>query len=125
MNVIPTRIHGFLDYIMGLVLIVAPFVLGFADGGAEQWVPILLGAGTILYSLITDYELGLAGIIPMTVHLGLDAVAGVFLAASPWLFGFSDDVWAPHLILGLLEVGAVILSQRTPEHGAGRTRQNM
>lgn len=36
MRVIPTRIHGVLDYLMGIVLIAAPWVLDFADGGPEQ-----------------------------------------------------------------------------------------
>ena len=31
MRFIPTRIHGAVDYLTGLILIMAPFVLGFAD----------------------------------------------------------------------------------------------
>ena len=111
---IDTKTHGLMDYAMGLVLIAAPFVLGFADGGAAMWVPIVLGAGALLYSLMTDYELGIVRMIPMPVHLGLDAMSGLLLAASPWLFGFSELVWVPHLILGILEVGAAALTQRTP-----------
>jgi hypothetical protein len=51
-------------------------------------------------SLFTNYELGLVGLIGMPAHLGMDAASGLLLAASPWLFGFSDVVWAPHLVLG-------------------------
>jgi hypothetical protein len=115
MRIIPTRIHGVLDYLMGVVLIAAPWLLDFADGGPEQWVPVILGAGTIVYSLLTRYELGVARIIPMPVHLWIDLAAGILLAASPWLFGFSDEVWAPHLILGLLEMGASLMTRTTPE----------
>ncbi len=115
MRVIPTRIHGYLDYGMGLLLIVAPWLLGFADGGAETWIPVILGIGVIGYSLLTDYELGVARTIPMATHLMLDIAGGIVLAASPWIFGFADEVWAPHLILGLLEIGAGLMTRTTPD----------
>lgn len=120
MRIIPTRIHGILDYLMGAVLIVAPWVLDFADGGPEQWVPVILGVGVILYSLLTNYELGVARVIPMAVHLGLDLAGGVVLAASPWVFGFSDEIWWPHLILGLLEIGASLMTRTVPEFESDR-----
>ena len=121
MRIIPTRIHGIVDYLMGVVLIAAPWILDFADGGAEQWVPVILGAGVILYSLLTDYELGIAKVIPMSAHLGLDVLGGAFLAISPWLFGFADDIWWPHVLFGLLEIGAGLMTKTTPEYDADTT----
>lgn len=59
MRWIGTKTHGYLDYIMGMLLIAAPWIFGFARDGAETWVPVILGAGVILYSLLTDYELGI------------------------------------------------------------------
>lgn len=55
---IPTKLHGAIDYLVALILIAAPFVLGFADGGPAQYATIGLGAFVIAYSLLTDYELG-------------------------------------------------------------------
>ena len=57
MRFLPTRIHGIIDYAMGAVLIVLPFVMGFGRG-PQVWVPVILGVGAIVYSLMTDYELG-------------------------------------------------------------------
>ncbi len=125
MRFIPTRIHGMLDYGMGLLLIVSPWLFGFADGGAAQWVPIILGLGAILYSLFTDYELGLVRSIPMTGHLGLDAASGLLLAVSPWLFQFADTVYWPHLILGLLEIGAAVMTHTVPDDRAAVNRGAM
>ena len=85
MRFIPTRVHGLLDYLVGLLLIAAPWVFNFARGGAETWVPVALGAGALLYSLFTDYELGLVKRLPMGTHLTLDLLSGLLLAASPWL----------------------------------------
>jgi hypothetical protein len=116
MRVIPPRIHGVLDYLVGVALVASPWIFDFAgDGGARLWVPIVLGASTILYSILTDYEPGLLRIIPMPAHLALDFGAGVVLAASPWLFGFDDVVKWPHLIAGLFEIVVVALSQVRPE----------
>src|SRR5690554_1548903 len=72
MRFLSTRTHGVLDYLVGALLILAPFIFGFADGGAAQWVPIVLGAGAIAYSLVTRYELGAVKLLPMPAHLGLD-----------------------------------------------------
>jgi hypothetical protein len=119
MKVISTKTHGYLDYIMGVLLIAAPWIFDFARNGAETWVPVILGISTILYSLLTNYELGLSRMISMRTHLMLDAVSGVLLAVSPWLFGFAEYVWQPHLILGILELGAVLMTKTEP--GAGRT----
>lgn len=115
MRIIPTKIHGGLDYLIGFLLIVSPWLLGFATGGAAQWVPIILGIGVIGYSLLTDYELGAAKVISVPVHLGLDIVGGILLAASPWLFGFADLVFWPHLIVGVLEIGAGLMTKTSPE----------
>ena len=116
MRFIPTRIHGVLDYLMGALLIAAPWLLDFADGGAETWVPVILGAGVILYSLLTDYELGASRTISMRTHLTLDLMSGILLAASPWIFGFADEVYLPHLVLGILEIGASLFTKRHPNH---------
>lgn len=116
MRFINSRAHGVLDYLMGILLILAPWLLGFARGGWETWVPVVLGAGAILYSIFTDYELGLVRRIPLPIHLGLDAGAGLLLAISPWLFGFSELVYLPHLILGLLEIGAALFTKKHPSY---------
>jgi hypothetical protein len=121
MRFLPTKVHGVLDYLVGILLIAAPWVLDFARGGAETWVPVILGAGAIVYSLMTDYELGLSRSISMSTHLTLDLWSGIFLAASPWLFNFADYVYLPHLIVGLLEIGASLVTERTPSTAIDRT----
>lgn len=109
---IPTRIHAVLDYLVGAILIIAPFILGFADGSPAQWVPMILGAAAIVYSLFTRYELGLVRLLPMPAHLGLDIASGVLLAASPWLFGFADRIFWPHVLFGLVEIVVPLLTRR-------------
>ena len=114
---IPTGIHAYFDYIGGLGLLAAPFVFGFFSvGGAAVLVPMVLGIGLILYSLLTNYELGIPGLkfIPMVAHLIFDFVAALFLAISPFIFGFSNrapNVWLPHVIVGVIVILLVLVSQ--------------
>jgi hypothetical protein len=112
-HMIPTRIHGILDYVVGLALI-AVGAGYFGLSTPEGAVPFGLGVATIIYSLLTRYELGVMPVVPMTGHLAIDAISGVFLAASPWILSFSDRVWMPHVALGVFELLAVALSSRTP-----------
>ena len=116
MKIIGTKTHGYLDYIMGILLIASPWIFDFDRGGAETWVPVILGAGMILYSLFTDYELGMSRQISMRTHLTLDMAGGALLAVSPWLFGFADYVYVPHLVLGILEIGAALMTKTHPSN---------
>jgi hypothetical protein len=118
MRVIPTSIHGVIDYVVGAALLVVPYLLGFADGTAAQWVPQIVGILIIGQSLITQYELSIAKIIPMSTHLMLDMGAGALLAVSPWLFGFADQVYLPHLIVGLAEIGIALVSDNRSRRSA-------
>src|SRR5262249_48493754 len=90
--------------------VAAPLALGFG-AGPQTWLPVLLGSGVILYSLFTEYELGVIPIMSVPSHLVLDAMAGLFLAASPWIFGFAWEVWAPHVSMGLAAVVAAAITQ--------------
>jgi len=111
MRFLSRRAHGALDYIVGVLLILAPRILGFDTGGAEQRVPEILGFSVILYSLLTNYELGALKMIPFRTHLTLDVLGGVFLAISPWLFQFAHLVWVPHVLVGLIEIGTVLVTR--------------
>jgi hypothetical protein len=109
---ISSRVHGVIDYIVGIVLILAPIVLGFADGSAAQWVPQILGILVLLMSLLTAYEYSIAKLIPYRVHLVVDIVESVILIISPWVFGFAGKIWWPHVLVGVIELIVIALSWR-------------
>lgn len=115
MRFLPTRIHGVLDYTVGGFIAASPWLLGFARGGAETKVPEAAGKAAVVYSLFTDYEWGIKKMIPMRQHLLLDLAGGVLLAASPWLFGFAKKTCLPHLLMGLFEIGAALVTKQEPE----------
>jgi hypothetical protein len=110
-GLLPTRVHGFLDWALGLALVALPLAMGFG-AGPQTWLPVFLGSGVILSSLFTEYELGVVPAISVPAHLVTDVIGGLFLAASPWIFGFAWDIWAPHVVMGLAAVGAAMCTQR-------------
>jgi hypothetical protein len=114
MHIISRRNHGILDYVVGIILILAPTLFGFSNEGIAERVPMVLGIATLVYSLFTQYELGLFKVLPFRGHLLLDILNGLTLAASPWIFHFADRVWIPHLVLGLLELAVVLLTETSP-----------
>ncbi len=120
MRFLPSRLHGVIDYLWGVALLATPWLFGFADVAAAKWLAVVFGLGAILYSAATDYELGLVRILPMVLHLGLDGLAGAFLAVSPWLFGFADRVFWPHLAFGLFSVVASLITRTDVMQPTGR-----
>lgn len=118
MRFLPTKIHGALDYIVGIALILAPNLFHFsAVGGPAVWIPRVLGVGLIVYSIFTNYEWGVIRKLPMRYHLAVDFVAAAFLAASPFLFGFTHhgfNAWLPHVVVGAAVILVVLVSQTQP-----------
>jgi len=121
---LPTRVHGVLDYVVGIALVLAPNIFQFNQvGGAAVFIPRLLGVVLIAYSLLTRYEWGLIKVLPMTYHLMIDFVAAVFLAASPFIFGFVKErpnAWLPHIVVGIAVIIVVLVSRTQPGISAAR-----
>jgi hypothetical protein len=119
MRVISTKVHGMLDYPLGIVLILAPNIFGFSDvGGAAVLIPRIIGVVILLSSLMTKYELGLIKVISMVNHLRLDYLASLLLAASPFIFGFHDEkkgAWVPLVVLGLGYFLASMMTKGAPD----------
>lgn len=109
-----TSDHGVLDYVLGLLTIGAPWLLGFAHGGSETWVLVVVGALGIASSLLTDYEWGAWRQLGLRLHLVLDGFRGLFLVLSPWLFDFAAAVWVPHAVIGFLVLVAAALTWNEP-----------
>jgi hypothetical protein len=120
----PTAVHGVFDYAGAIGLIASPFMFGFADlGGIAVFLPIVLGAGLLLYSLLTDYELGMPAIkvIPMSLHVSVDFLASAFLAVAPFIFGYKNlglNVWLPQVIAGISVILLVLVSKTSPRVNA-------
>jgi SPW repeat len=126
MRIIPTRVHAPIDFLIGVLLIAAPWIFGFSDVRDAEAVSVIVGAVMLASGLMTNYELGALRVIPMHVHVGMDAVLGVVLAASPWIFGFADrgtNAWLPLLVIGLGELAVAAMSDPWPGDADARRRE--
>jgi hypothetical protein len=111
---IPTRIHGAVDYIVGLIVIGLPFFLDLQ--GASWWFFMITGAAAILYSLFTDYELGAIRFLRIRFHLLLDAMFGLIMLMAPLLLHLSQHArWSSYLIGAL----ALLLVTTTKTRAVG------
>lgn len=114
MKVLSPKIHTIIGLVVGVALLAAPWLFMFNDvGGAAVTVPLVIGAFIIVNELITTSSASPLKLVPMRIHIMLDVVTGLVLAASPWLFGFADEkinAWLPHLIVGLAVVGYALIT---------------
>ena len=120
MRFISTRVHGILDYLVGALLVISPWLFNFDNGGAETWVPVIVGIVLLIQALMTNFELGVFRTISMATHLRMDFIIGIFLAASPWIFDFDEYIWEPHVIFGLMSLAASLMTRTVPDHAHAR-----
>lgn len=114
MRFISTKAHTIIGLIVGVLLIFAPSIFGFNENAAASMIPMIVGIFIVLNELITTSPFSPLKLVPMKVHVILDVLTGLFLAASPWIFGFMDSTrneqWLPHLIVGVLVVGYALMT---------------
>lgn len=104
-------LHGILDYAAAFVLIAVPFMLNFQTTSPVAFgLSIAAGILLIAYSLLTDYGLSVAKLIPYNVHLILDAIAGLAFVVAPFMFGFDGIIRWFYLVNGVIVLILVLLS---------------
>jgi 3-deoxy-D-manno-octulosonic acid (KDO) 8-phosphate synthase len=120
---IPTRVHGAVDHFVGPALVLAPTLLRLGRTSPEGLTARAVGGAEAFYSNLTDYELSMKNVVPMKVHLVLDAVGGATLALVPQLTGArkrGKKHWLPHLAIGAMEVGMAAFTKTEPPRPAER-----
>ena len=117
---IGSRLHGVLDYLTGASLVAASFLPPLRGRFAGRAL-LAAGANHLAYSLVTDYELGAVRKLPYRVHLALDALGALGLAAAGATRSKPLDRFVP-LGVGAYELGAVLLSDPNGG-GAGRPKR--
>ncbi len=100
-----------LDYVLGAVLVLAPFVLGFDDDTATT-VCVVAGVAELFVGATTAWGPGLVKLISPAVHGVIDYVFTAALIVAPFVFGFDDDGTALAFFLGV-GIGGLLLVAAT------------
>jgi hypothetical protein len=87
---IPAFVHGIVEYVAAILFIAAPFIFTF-DEDVSVAVSVIVGVLVLIVAASTAWRTGLIQSIPVQAHVMLDYVLAIFLIASPFVLGFSDD----------------------------------
>ncbi len=110
MKVLTPTIHGALDYIAAITLIIAPIILGLKD--LALWLSAVAGIGLIIYSLLTDYAYSMAKVLPFPMHIVLDSLAAVAFIAAPFILNFTGVAQVYYLVMGVGVLMVVLLTRK-------------
>lgn len=103
------NIHAYLDYPVGLGLIVMPYIFGIgATNPLALWLSVFTGFAALGLTFLTDHHLGVIRILPYKVHLAVDFLVGVAFVLAPTVLGLAGLDAAYYWTLGatvLLVVG--------------------
>jgi hypothetical protein len=122
---IPLELHAMIEPVIGVLFILAPFVLDF-DHSSARTLSIVVGVVILLSGMMTRWRLSLVKLIPLRVHFMTDVLIGIVCIAAPFALGFSDET-APlifFLVMGLGELGAAFGTAWAPgdERAGARPR---
>ena len=85
-RLLPAWFHAIADYAVGLSLIVVAIAVG--GSGIAIATGVVVGAVVLLVSMLTRYPLGVAKVLPFTVHSAGDYLAAALLIIGPFALGF-------------------------------------
>src|ERR1700709_2264824 len=88
---LPLRVHAAIEPLIGLVLILSPWIFGFSDANDAQVLCIVLGVIVILSGATTDGGARLARVIPLKVHFMTDLLIAAVLIVAPFILGYSGN----------------------------------
>jgi hypothetical protein len=97
---IPAFVHGLLEYVAGIFLVAAPFLLGYDSDGATA-VSIVAGVVILMFTASSALTTGLIKSIPVHAHVVFDYIVAALLIASPFIFAFTDDGTATAVFIAL------------------------
>ena len=113
MKPINTVTHGVLDYVSVVTLLAVPRLFGWSN--PVRNLLSIAALSTLVYSVLTRYELGLVKILPMRAHLAFDASSGALFCAAPLLLkGTERNARIAMVGIGLFEIAAASLTQPEP-----------
>jgi hypothetical protein len=106
-RVIPQNVHSVMDYLAAGAYLLSAKLARTPSGRA---VGLALGSSVAGASLITDYRLSIAKVIPIEVHELLDHASGAGAVTAPFLLGYMRKDPVASAIQIATGLGAIVAS---------------
>jgi hypothetical protein len=87
-RLLPAWLHAVADYAVGALLIIVSLAVGGSAGAVATGV--VVGATVLVVSMLTRYPLGVAKVLPFTVHSAGDYLAAGLLLVAPFALNFNN-----------------------------------
>lgn len=121
-RLVPQDVHSVMDYAGGLSLLAAGLLTSHPAAKATAFA---LGGGIIGTSLLTDYRLSLAKVVPIEVHEASDYAVGLAAAILPTALGYRSSRTARlaswiQVAVGLSTIAASLFTDYRAVRGRGR-----
>lgn len=109
-RLLPWPVHGTLEYLAGIFLILAPFIFGFRDDVA---FPVFIGVGVVIVvlGLLSPEPTGVTDLLPASVHSGIDYILAVFLIITPLVLNFATTPETISILLGVAHLVVSLLTR--------------
>lgn len=107
------KAHNYIDYGLAVLLMISPWIFNMNSESMATKITFTIGLSILLVNFITYHKLGLARILHVKTHLKVDFFLGLFLALSPFLYGFYENIFMPQLVLGLLVISNTLFIKLT------------
>ena len=116
---LPAWFHAIADYAVGVTLIAVALIVG--GTGAAVATGVVVGAVVLVVSMLTRYPLGVAKVLPFTVHSAGDYLAAALLVLAPFVLGFTDTdggLAAFYIVAGLAVLAVSLVTNY--QYGSAR-----
>lgn len=103
------RRHAATEPVVALLLLLAPFALGFADVRPALITSLAAGVLVAALGLTTRWRWAPVRLVTLGTHAMADTVLGLALLSAPFLLEYHDDTtagWIVHVAVGLGVLGA-------------------
>ena len=110
-RLLPAWLHAIADYAVGISLVVVALASGGSTGAVATGV--VVGVTVLVVSMLTKYPLGVAKVLPFTVHSAGDYLAAALLLGAPWALNFASGdtgITAFYVVAGIAVLGVSLIT---------------
>lgn len=113
-----SKIHGFLDYVVVVFLIASPHLFNLS--ATASLITYILASVHFVLTVLTNFELGLFKIVPFEIHGTIEILVSILLVIGAFVLGVIDSSVSRNFFLGVAAI--VFLTWLFTDYGTIRRR---